>query len=276
LEPSPAGSRTPILVVDRDPAVATLVDRHIEEYDVVQVSDARQLAQEVRMHHPQVVICNVSPGERCDYGDDSDDNPLPVPFIECSLPSQAWVADDLAVEACLTKPITAEQLLQMIAHQPDVRDVLVIDDDRGFCQLVERMLEASDQGFSVRQAYDGEDGLLALRDQRPDILLLDLIMPGLDGFQVLERMRREPGLASVPVVILTATSFAEDALEQHRGQIVISRPDGLSTVEVLQALRAVVDVLKPRYDERAVPPEALATPITTRPPDATRPGHPAG
>ena len=119
--------------------------------------------------------------------------------------------------------------------------------------MVERMLKASDQDFSVRQAYDGEDGWLALRDQRPDLLLLDLIMPGLDGFQVLERMRREPGLASVPVVILTATSFAEDALERHRGQMVISRPDGLSMGEVLRTLRAVVDVLEPRYDERSAP-----------------------
>ena len=276
LQPLPTGTRTPILVVDRDPAVATLIDRHIEEYEVVQVEDARQLTQEVRLHHPQVVVCNVPPGERCEYEGVISDGPLPVPFIECSLPSQAWVADDLAVEACLTKPITAGQLLRMIARQPDVHDVLVVDDDRGFCQLVERMLKASDRDFNVRQAYDGKDGLLALRDQRPDLLLLDLIMPGLDGFQVLEQMWQEPELAGVPVVILTATSFAEDALEQRRGQMVISRPDGLSTVEVLRALRALVSVLEPRYDERSAPEEALTPGITARPPGAAHPGRPAG
>ena len=89
-------------------------------------------------------------------------------------------------------------------------------------------------------------------------------------------MRQEPELAGVPVVILTATSFAEDALEQRRGQMVISRPDGLSTVEVLQTLRAVVSVLEPRYDERSVPQETRPPAITTRPPDATHPGHPPG
>jgi CheY-like chemotaxis protein len=132
-----------------------------------------------------------------------------------------------------------------------VREVLVVDDDWGFCQLVERILEASGRPFQVRRAYDGEDGLERMRERRPDLLLLDLIMPGLDGFQVLEEMRQEPALADVPVVILTATSFAEDALAQRSGQMVIHRPEGLIPADVLRCLRAVVAVLEPRYDERA-------------------------
>ena len=75
---------------------------------------------------------------------------------------------------------------------------------------------------------------------------------GQGGFQVLEEMRRDAELANVPVVILTVTSLAEDALAQRRGQIVIRRPDRLSPVEVLRCLGAVIDVLQPRYDERSV------------------------
>ena len=121
--------------------------------------------------------------------------------------------------------------------------------------MVERMLEASGRPFQVRRAYDGEEGLERTRERRPDLLLLDLIMPGLDGFQVLEKMRQEPALADVPVIVLTATSYAEDALAQCSGQMVIHRPDGLIPAEVLRCLRAVVGVLEPRYDERAVPDE---------------------
>jgi len=138
-----------------------------------------------------------------------------------------------------------------------VRDVLVIDDDRGFCQLVQRMLVAGGHTGDVRRAYGGEEGLQAMRRRRPDLVLLDLMMPDMDGFEVLKQMREAPDLASVPVVLLTATSYAEDMLTQQRGRVVIHRTDGLSPVEVLRCLRAVMGVLQPRYDERSVPPLAL-------------------
>jgi CheY-like chemotaxis protein len=223
----------------------------------------------VLLHHPQAVVTNVLPGQeaknRSDNGAPSTDGmllqsdgiPVPVPIIECSLPSQAWVADQLAVAACLTKPITSGQLLHQIERVGSVQDVLVIDDERGFCQLVDQMLEAAGAGFEVRHAYDGAEGLLAMRTQCPDLVLLDLIMPGVDGFQVLDEMRQEPELADVPVVLLTATSYVEDALAHHNSRIVIQRPDGLSPAEVLSCLRAVIGVLEPRYDERSAPEEAL-------------------
>jgi signal transduction histidine kinase/CheY-like chemotaxis protein len=248
LEPAGSEMPAPILVVDSDPAVATLIDRHVEEYEVIQVEDVGGLGDALMLHHPRAVVWNVPPGN----GVNPDDlPPVSVPFIECSLPSQAWVADGLAVAAVLTKPVTTERLLREVERVGGVRDVLVVDDDWGFCQLVERILAASGRPFQVRRAYDGEDGLERMRERRPDLLLLDLIMPGLDGFQVLEEMRQEPALADVPVVILTATSYAEDALAQRSGQMVIHRPDGLIPADVLRCLRAVVGVLEPRYDERA-------------------------
>jgi CheY-like chemotaxis protein len=174
------------------------------------------------------------------------------------VPSQAWVANDLAVAACLTKPITAQQLMQEVDRLGNIHDILIIDDERGFDQLVERILDATARAFRVSHAYDGAEGLEAMRAHRPDLVLLDLIMPGVDGFQVLEEMRRQPELTDVPVVLLTATSYAEDALAQRGSQVVIHRPDGLRPAEVLRCLRAVVDVLEPRYDERSAP-EFLAT-----------------
>jgi CheY-like chemotaxis protein len=120
------------------------------------------------------------------------------------------------------------------------------------------MLETTARPFDVRYAHNGRDGLQAMHTQRPDLVLLDLIMPGLDGFQVLEQMRQEAGLTNVPVILLSATSFTEDALTQHSSQIIIHRPDGLHPNEVLRCLQAVLGVLEPHYDERSVPTE-LAT-----------------
>jgi signal transduction histidine kinase/CheY-like chemotaxis protein len=247
LEPSWPAIRPPVLVVDSDPGVAALLRRHIGKYEVIQVEDVDRLDEEIMLHHPQAVVCNVPPGK----GDDHEAAiSVPVPFIECSLPSQAWAADNLAVVACLTKPITVDQILGELNQLEGIHDVLVVDDEQGFCQLVEHMLETSGQAFEIRYAHNGEDGLRAMRARRPDLVLLDLVMPRLDGFQVLEEMRREAGLADVSVILLTATSLFDDALARRSSQIVISRPDGLHLDEVLDCLQAVLGVLEPRFEEQ--------------------------
>jgi two-component system OmpR family response regulator len=131
--------------------------------------------------------------------------------------------------------------------------------------LIERMLEASGRKFDIDRVYSGEDALLALRARRYDLVLLDLIMPGVDGFQVLDEMQQNPHLVDIPVVLLTATSYAEDALAQRGGrQVSICRADGLSPAEVLRCLRAVVGVLEPHYDERSAPEEALLMQLDRR------------
>lgn len=239
----------PILVVDPDPAVADLIRRHVRGSKVVQVADAEQLAEEIVLHHPRAVVYNVPPGE---YGKVSV--PLaPVPFIECSLPSQAWLTNERPLVACLRKPITAADLQRVLTRLGCIRDVLVVDDDRGFCQLVERMLKASGNGFQVRQAYEGKNGLAQMRASRPDVVLLDLIMPDLNGFQVIEEMRQDPVLADIPVVLVTAADLVEDILMQRNSQVVIYHPDGLRLVEVLRCLEAAISALEPRYDERSAP-----------------------
>jgi len=239
-----------VLVVDPDATVTAMIDRHLAGYSAVQVVSSETLPEQVLLHHPQAVIVNIAPGQ-----DNAAAGAVPasVPVIACSLPSQAWVADNLKVAACLIKPITSESLLQAVGCYDAAHDILVVDDDRGFCRLVERMLQASEGDYTVRRAYDGESGLAALREQPPDLLLLDLIMPDVDGFTILAAMRADARLAGIPVIVLTATSLAEDALSQCRGEVVIRRPEGLRPAEVLRCLEAVVGVLEPHYDERALP-----------------------
>ena len=112
------------------------------------------------------------------------------------------------------------------------------------------MLQASGRNYRPRRAYDGAEGLETMRQSRPDVLLLDLIMPGMDGFQVLAAMRQDPALTEVPVVLLTATSSKEDRLSE--GQIVIGRVDGFRITEVLRCLEAIILAVEPHYDDREI------------------------
>jgi signal transduction histidine kinase/AmiR/NasT family two-component response regulator len=242
-----------LLVVDPDPAISALIHRHLEKYEIVQAADIEHIAEALDAYHPHAVIHNIPPGVQ-----PSGPMPaIPVPFIECSLPSQAWLANELAVAACLTKPITAQQLLPEIDRLGLVQDILIIDDDRGFGQLVERMLSATGRAFKIHHAYDGQDGFLAMQTCAPDLILLDLIMPGVDGFQLLKQIRKEVHLAAVPIILLTATSYAEDVLAQHNSRILVRRSDGLRPVEVLACLQALIGILEPHYDERTLPEEVV-------------------
>ena len=92
--------------------------------------------------------------------------------------------------------------------------VLVVDDDEDNIRIISTMLLA--RGYEVRLARDGRGAVESIRQQRPDLVLLDVMMPGLDGMQVLDAIRADPRLASLPVILVTAKTEDQDLLEGYR------------------------------------------------------------
>ena len=93
----------------------------------------------------------------------------------------------------------------MIDQPPDVSKaprILIVDDERKNRQLIEVML--GDDGYELLTATCGEDALAMIARERPDLVLLDVMMPGMDGYQVAARIKADPATATLPVVILTA------------------------------------------------------------------------
>lgn len=85
--------------------------------------------------------------------------------------------------------------------------VLVVDDYADVREMYADYLKF--EGFRVTTAANGPEALVAARAERPDLILMDVTMPGMDGFTATERIKEDPALASVPVLILTAHVFAE-------------------------------------------------------------------
>lgn len=252
LRPAAPDARPTVLLLDADPTVARVVDRRLEGYEIVQVEDTDQMQEQIASLHPRAVICNVLPDGDAQLGALSATGgpaSYSVPMIECSLPSQAWVANDLGVASYLAKPLTAERLLHELHRLGVGKDVLIVDDDRGFCRLVERMLEASGNGYRVCRAYDGESGLRSLRERHTDVVLLDLVMPQLDGLGMVERMRGDPELANIPVVVVTATHHPDENPIQHSSHLTVRRAGGLRLAELLRCLDAVIGSLEATYSE---------------------------
>ena len=95
----------------------------------------------------------------------------------------------------------------------DRRTVLVVEDDAPLRRMISLFLRAA--GYRVCAAEDGPTGLALARDERPDLVLLDLMMPGLDGWEVLRRIKGDALTAAIPVLVLTASAdlpFTEQAL----------------------------------------------------------------
>ena len=80
-------------------------------------------------------------------------------------------------------------------------NILIIEDDKFLRELISRKI--INEGFKMEEAIDGEEGLKKLQEVKPDLILLDLILPGLDGFEVLERIKDNPSTSIIPVLILS-------------------------------------------------------------------------
>jgi len=88
------------------------------------------------------------------------------------------------------------------------KTILIIEDDKFLRELISRKLTG--EGFDVLEAVDGEDGIKKIKEGKPDLVLLDLILPGIDGFEVLAKLRDDAEISSIPVIILSNLGQREE------------------------------------------------------------------
>jgi threonine synthase len=105
------------------------------------------------------------------------------------------------------------------ARPPMIHDVLVIDDERRDARLIRRLLEATGR-YRVQEAYNGEAALQAIQEQKPALIVLDLMLPDISGEDLLERLKNDPITSSIPVVVLTAKDIRSDERERLLGKII--------------------------------------------------------
>lgn len=124
-----------------------------------------------------------------------------------------------------------------------MKKVLLIDDEKDFCMFLKKNLEIRG-GYTVLIANSGKDGIAAAVHNRPDLILLDIIMPGLSGFDVLKELKEREETTAIPVIMLTAVNkdeAKERALELYNEDYII-KPVLLSDLEA-----KIKDVLSRRF-----------------------------
>jgi CheY-like chemotaxis protein len=216
-----------VVVVEDDRRSFDLLRVYLEAAGarVVRARDGREGLDTVRRLSPAGVVLDILlPG--IDGWDvlaqlKADPATAAIPVVVVSMVDERGRGFALGAAEYLVKPVGKEQLLAALyraAALPEQKHTVVaIDDDPLAIELVKASLEP--EGWTVLGAATGEQGLALIREQQPSAVLLDLLMPGMDGFEVVEALRADPETKSVPVVILTSKSMTQQDKERLQGRI---------------------------------------------------------
>jgi signal transduction histidine kinase/CheY-like chemotaxis protein len=261
---SPTGRGRTLLLLDQDAAVLRVLEQGLEEHQVVPVDDILKVPELVRKVRAQAVVVNSArrgqAGRRMlelrrKLGRSS------LPIIMCPLVGQHQLKQALGVMDYLVKPVTREVLVDLLGRlDENVRRVLVVDDDPQMVRLLSRMIETAEREYEVMCAYNGQEGLRQMRSRRPDLVLLDLIMPEMDGYDVLTQIREDAELRDIPVAVITAQGRTPEEERQLGGRTLLVRTEaGFTNEEVLTYLRGILNAISAPLRPYEVPGSLFST-----------------
>jgi CheY-like chemotaxis protein len=229
-----------VLVVEDDPSASSLLAEYLAaDGFAVEVTRTGEEGLARATQDPPAIIC-------LDIGLAGDldgwkvlerlkENPATanVPVVVCTGNNGRDQAVALGAADFLTKPFSQARIREAIQRVlPEGRGcVLVVDDDRSVRRLVVETL--ADSGFELVEAANGEDALGMIADRKPEAIVLDLIMPGLDGFGVLEHLHADAETREIPVIVLTAARLSgEDRQLLQTRAITLLRKSSYSGSEL--------------------------------------------
>jgi signal transduction histidine kinase/CheY-like chemotaxis protein len=227
------GSALTVLVVDDDPAVHELLTATLakEHYRLLHARDGAEALAILRKTPPDIVTLDVMMPKVDGWsvlGLMKSDPALDhIPVIMITIVDDRNLGYSLGASEFMTKPIDRARLISLVrrfaGHEPQAR-VLIVDDDPEVRDIVRTTLESS--GLKTFQAVNGRAALDWLEHHpSPSLILLDLMMPEMDGFEFLEQIRNRDKLIEVPIVVLTAKELTEEerALLAERTLLVLSK-----------------------------------------------------
>jgi CheY-like chemotaxis protein len=162
-----------------------------------------------------------------------------IPVVMVSIVQDRNLGFALGAVEYLTKPVDRQQLvgvLKKVGRGPDHRAALIVEDDPATREILRRTLEG--EGWEVREAENGQLGLDQVAEAAPDLILLDLMMPVMDGFTFVHKLRKRPAWRNIPVVVVTAKTLTdEDYLELNGFVEKVIQKDGYAREQLLQEVR---------------------------------------
>jgi signal transduction histidine kinase/CheY-like chemotaxis protein len=215
---------------DLYPALAHLA----EDVELVSGVDVSRTVETLRECPANVVIVNTAgPSGLLPAVERVRSEIRDTPIIGCSMPARLERALAAGAIDYLIKPIARADLQRALRSTAEpIRHVLVVDDDEDFLRLVVRMLAVCDPSLTVSTAACGEEALRILRDARVDLVLLDIMMGDLSGWEILEWKQRDKRLGDIPVIFVSAQDPAEQPATSSL--LVAAMGEGFSATKLLR------------------------------------------
>jgi len=248
-----------ILVIDDDDNARDLLRRSLEAggYSVATASSGEEGLALARRLKPTAITLDVMmprmDGWEVLRAIKADSELESIPVIMVTIVGEEGMAYALGAAEYLSKPVDRRQLLRAVRSYSGGghKHVLIVEDDEAVRSLVRSALE--DDGWEITEAENGQLGLECLARRLPDLILLDLMMPVMDGFEFLERLQTHETARQVPVVVLTArdlTPQEKRLLEAHAQKVIRKGPDDRK--ELLEVVRRTVAMHRDRADHGGV------------------------
>jgi len=241
-EAAPAGT---VLVIDDEASARELMERFLarEGFQVVTAGGGEEGLRLARERRPDAITLDVLmpgvDGWAVLAALKGDPATADIPVVMLTIVDERNLGYALGAADYLTKPIDRDRLLAVLSKHRRGRSVLVVDDDPDVRALLRRSLER--EGYAVVEAEHGRAALARLGEATPDLVLLDLMMPEMDGFEFLVELRRLPASRHVPVVVITAKDLTPEDHRRLNGSVErILAKGAVSREALLGEVRALV------------------------------------
>jgi signal transduction histidine kinase/DNA-binding response OmpR family regulator len=223
---APAREGRRVLVIDDDPTVRELMERFLsrEGFSVVTAANGLEGLRRAREVRPAAITLDVLMPDLDGWtvlaALKGDPGLADIPVVFVTILDEKTRGYSLGASDYLVKPVDRERLAQVLRRlcgDPVSGRILVVEDDETTRAVIRHALEG--EGWSITQAENGRVALARLADTRPDAILLDLMMPEMDGFEFLTSLRREAAWRDIPVLVLTAKDLTDEDRRRLGGEV---------------------------------------------------------
>ncbi len=252
--------RGTVLIVDDESAMrdALAASLTAEGYSVVAAAGGKEGLRLAKESKPDAIILDVIMPDLDGWtvlrSLKQDSDLCDIPVVLATVLGDRDMGLALGAAEHLTKPIEAAELLRVlrrVAFADGGTDVLVVDDDESTREVLRRALTR--EGWKVREAENGATGLDEAARSRPAVILLDLMMPRMDGFEMLAALRKREQMHDIPVVIITSKDLTRQEREWLSGNALqVFQKGAYERSELVEALRKMVEATR-RSVETAAP-----------------------
>lgn len=237
-----------VLVIDDDPDVREMMVRSLNKdgFRVATAPDGRRGLELAKELQPAVITLDVMmpalDGWAVLTSLKADPATANIPVVMMTIVDDKNLGFALGATDYLTKPIDWQRLTGILKRESsahDLRTALVVEDDPDTREMLRRTLER--EGWEVTEAANGRLGLEQLSANIPSVILLDLMMPEMDGFEFMEALRQKPGCENVTVIVITAKDLSEADRHRLNGQVAkVLQKAALTREELLTEVRELV------------------------------------